>query len=409
MARRQSRTWITLGAALLLSLLLAYAFWPRPTLVDLGQTAREAMMVTIDEEARTRVRDAYSVSAPVDGRLLRVELEAGDTVTGGDTVIARMLPRNVSPLDSRSRGEALAALDAAAASLRMAQADLDRAIAEREWADRELERIGKLFASEQASEAERDEARRAARTLTAAQKTAAAAVAMREAELANARARLISFADNDADRAGHDGSAAAIALTAPVSGRVLQILQESETTVAAGTPILEIGDTENDLEIIVELLSTDAVQVAAGNRVLVEHWGGAGTLEGTVERVEPWGFTKFSALGVEEQRVNAVIRFRGPPARRRSLGHGYRVETRIVVWEDDSALTAPSSALFRDGERWAVFVVENNRARLTPVEAGHNNGLQAQILDGLEPGQTVVLYPGPGLEDGTRVAQRRLE
>src|SRR5690606_14834156 len=157
-----------------------------------------------------------------------------------------------------------------------------------------LERIGKLFASEQASEAERDEARRAARTLTAAQKTAAAAVAMREAELANARARLISFADNDADRAGHDGSAAAIALTAPVSGDGLPNVQESETTMAAGKPIVEIGDTVNDLEIIVELLSTDAVQVAAGNRVLVEHWGGAGTLEGTVERVEPWGFTKFS-------------------------------------------------------------------------------------------------------------------
>jgi HlyD family secretion protein len=355
------------------------------------------------------VRDTYSVSAPIAGRLQRVELEAGDTVTGDDTVIARMLPLNVSLLDVRTRGEALAAVDAASASLRMAQADLDRAMAEREWADRELGRIGKLFAQEQASEAERDEARRTARSLGAIQNTATAAVAMREAELANARARLISFDDTDAGRAGHNDSAATVALTAPVSGRVLQILQESETTVAAGTTILEIGDTENDLEIIVELLSTDAVQVAPGNRVLVENWGGNGTLEGIVERVEPWGFTKFSALGVEEQRVNAIIRFKGPPVRRRSLGHGYRVETKIVVWEQDNALTAPSSALFRDGERWAVFVVEDGRASLTPVEVGHNNGLQAQILGGVEAGRTVVLYPGPGLADGARVARRQLE
>ena len=233
---------------------------------------------------------------------------------------------------------------------------------------------------------------------------------MRQAEVAQSRARLIDFSDvseivaaeGDAEISGGP----TIPLTAPISGRILRVIQESETTVVAGQPILEIGDVSNDLEIIAELLSTDAVQVTEGDEVIVENWGGAEALTGTVERVEPWGFTKFSALGVEEQRVNTIIRFKDPLGDRASLGHGYRVEVRIVVWHKDNALTVPSSALFRNDGAWALFVVDGGRARLKAVKVIQNNGVSAAIEEGLDEGQSVILYPGPGIEDGKWVRQR---
>jgi HlyD family secretion protein len=200
-----------------------------------------------------------------------------------------------------------------------------------------------------------------------------------------------------------------IPLTAPVSGRILQVMQESATTLSAGTPIMEIGDIANDLEIVTELLSTDAVRVSPGDRVVIARWGGPGTLSGVVERVEPWGFTKFSALGVEEQRVKAIIGFSEPRERREKLGHGFRVETEIVIWEAEDALTVPSSALFREDGGWAVLAVEDGRARLRTVEVGHNNGELAEILGGVEAGEQIVLYPGPGLEDGASVQRRQVE
>ena len=169
---------------------------------------------------------------------------------------------------------------------------------------------------------------------------------------------------------------------------------------------MEIGNIESDLEVVVELLSTDAVQVSPGNRVLIEDWGGSEALGAVVERVDPWGFTKFSALGVEEQRVNVLVKFVDPRPRQFGLGHGFRVEARIVVWEDDDALTVPSSALFRDGADWAVFVVDEKSASLRKVEIGHNNGTQAQVLRGLKLGERVILYPSSVLSDGARVAQR---
>lgn len=411
MAKRRSRIWLTLIAALLIVLLVAYAFWPRPTLVDVGRITETSMLVTIDEEARTRVRDAYLVTAPVAGRLLRVEPEPGDEVIGGETVLARLIPISPSLLDIRTREQARAAIGAAEAALRMARADLNRAMADKELADADQTRILQLFAQGIATKSQRDQAVREARSAGAALDTAKAAISMREAELANARARLISF-DQDQSSAGQTAAGVdsnTVPLTAPVSGRILQVMQESETTLTAGTPILEIGDTDNDLEVIVELLSTDAVKIDTGDRVVIDNWGGLQPLNGTVERIEPWGFTKYSALGVEEQRVNAIIRFTDPPAQRNKLGHGYRVEARIVVWENSQTLAAPSSALFREGQDWAVFKVKEGRAHLTRVKVGHNNGTKAQILEGIEAGQQVVLYPGPGLEDGDKVARRETE
>ncbi len=399
---------LLLAATLLAA--LAYAFWPRPVLVDLGAVQREPMTVTIDEEARTRVREAYVVSAPVAGRLLRVAVEPGDSVQQGQSTIARMLPANPPALDFRTREEGKALVSAAEAALWVAQADLDKAVADKELAVEALRRARALRAEGLLSQAELDEAQRNYSSVDATLRAARSAIAQRDAELATARARLISFTSAAAAQDGEAGEMGpAIPIRAPVSGQVLQVMQESETIVSAGTPLVEIGDTTNDLEVVVELLSTDAVKVSPGDRVSIVKWGGSHELNGVVERVEPWGFTKYSALGVEEQRVNAVIQFTDPVAQRAALGHGYRVEVRIVVWETADALVVPSSALFRQAGEWSVFVVEDGRVQRVPVGVGHNNGVQAEILEGLDAGQSVVLYPAPSLEDGSRVAQRSLQ
>ena len=405
---KRLRFWLMLSVVIVLLLGLGYAFWPRAVLVDTGLVQRGPMRVTIDEEAKTRVRDAYVVSAPVAGRLLRVSVEPGDTVQQGQSTIARMLPVNPPALDIRSREEGKALVSSAEASLWMAQAELDKSLADRDLAAEALRRARSLRSEGLLSQASLDEAQRNYSAADAALRGARSAISQREAELATARARLISFSNSlvaGADEATGD-AAQTIPINAPVTGQVLRVMQESETIVPAGTPLIEVGDITNDLEILVELLSTDAVRVSPGDRVSIVKWGGEEEINGVVERVEPWGFTKYSALGVEEQRVNALIQFTDPVERRAGLGHGYRVEVRIVVWETGDALIVPSSALFREADRWSVFVVEDGRVRRVPVEAGHNNGLQAEILEGLVEGQQVVLYPAPSLEDGSRVARR---
>ena len=229
--------------------------------------------------------------------------------------------------------------------------------------------------------------------------------ALREAEIANAQAQLIGF--DDPRLAAAIGTASDdIPLYAPADGRILRVIQQSETSLLAGTPIMEIGDIANDLEIVVELLSTDAVQVGPGDAVIVADWGGSTELLGEVIRVDPFGITQFSALGVEEQRVNAVIAFTSPPADYAGLGHGFRVETQIVVWEAEDTLIVPASALFRSREDWAVFVVEEDAARLRTIEIGPNNGIEAQVTAGLSEGDRVILYPSSGLSEGMSVAER---
>ncbi len=405
--RKLPRRWLTIGAGAVIVVGLAYAFAPRALPVDIGAAERRAMTITIDEEAKTRVRDAYVVSAPIAGRLLRVDVEPGDAVIAGETVIARILAAPPSALDVRTREQAEAAVSAAEASLRVARADLNSALAEQDLANTDAARARALREDDFVSQEALDRALRAKRVADAAVDTAKAAISMREAELANARAQLISFDDVSRGETATAPTGEAVPLTAPISGRILQVMQKSETVMAAGAAILEIGDVSNDLEIIAELLSSDAVQVKAGDRVVIDNWGGDHLLGGVVERIEPWGFTKYSALGVEEQRVNVIIGFADPLEARESLGHGYRVEAQIVVWEDDDALTAPSSALFRANGGWAVFEVRRGRARLTPVTVTRNNGVIAAIADGLEPGAQVVLYPGPSVEDGVRIVERK--
>ncbi|MGB5557591.1 MAG: HlyD family efflux transporter periplasmic adaptor subunit [Paracoccaceae bacterium] len=404
--KKRSRGWMTFGAVLLIAVGLAYAFWPRPLMVDLGEVARAPMVVSVNEEGRTKVREAYVVSTPIAGRLMRVQVEPGDQVVSGETVIARMLPTNPEALDIRSREQARADVSSAEAALRVAQAEMNKAMADKELADSDLVRTQTLFKSGTVSQAALDRAEQAARSAQAALDTARAAISMRIANLDSANARLISFNDPQQIIAAETATNQIITIKAPVTGSILRVIQVSETTLPAGTPILEIGDISNDLEIVVELLSTDAVKVEVGNRVIIDDWGGQTALSGVVHRIEPWGFTKFSALGVEEQRVNAVIRFTDPKEKRDNLGHGFRVEVRIVIWEDENALTVPSSGLFRDRGNWAVFVVQDGKAVLTPVEVGHNNGVQAELLAGMEAGAKIILYPGQGIVDGSRVEQR---
>lgn len=406
-ARKRSRLFFTVAAIVLVGGALAAAFRPRPTMVDMGTVRRGPMVVTIDEEGRTRVRDAYVVSTPVAGRLQRVRVDPGDPVVRGETVIAHMRPTNPAALDIRTREQARAAVEAAEAALRVAGADLNAAVANRDFADSELARNQRLADRGIVADAALDRARQEARVAQASVDTAEAAIAMRRAELANARAQLIGFEDGGQGAAASSGDD--IPILAPATGRILRIMQQSETTLPSGAPIMEIGNVSDDLEVVVELLSTDAVQIHPGDRVVIDDWGGPETLGGEVERVDPFGISKFSALGVEEQRVSATIRFTGPPEARAGLGHGFRVEARIVVWETPDSLIVPASALFRAAGNWAAFRVEDGVARLVSVTAGRSNGIETQVLDGLAAGDRVVLFPASGLADGARVAERSLQ
>lgn len=402
MSRQLIRRLIMGGIGLLAVAFLIYAFMPSPVAVDIGKVTRGPLQVTIEEEAKTRVHDVYVVSAPVTGRLLRIEPEPGDAVAAGETIVARLLPSDPAFLDVRSQTQAKADVESAEAALALAQAEVDHATADAEYARTEYQRVRALRSKQNASRAALDRAERDWRATQATLETAKATVRVRQAQLENARARLIDPAD--VKSAG--GSAGVLRVRAPVNGRILRVLQESESVVLAGTPLVEIGDPHGDLEVVAELLSTDAVRVRPGNRVLIEKWGGPKPLNGVVERVEPFGRTKISALGVEEQRVNVLVRLQDGPETRGILGHGFRVEVRIIVWEGDDLVIVPSSALFRHKNGWAVFALKDGRARLTPVEVGQDNGVAAQVLNGIAPGTPVVLYPANRVTDGVAVAQR---
>lgn len=406
MAQKKSRMMVSLSAAAVVAGALTWAFWPRATLVDTGTVAQGPMQVTIDEEGRTQVHEPYVVSTPIAGRLMRLTVEPGDRVDR-TTVVARMLPSATSALDARSREQARANVTASEAALRVAEADLNKARADRDLAQANLDRTKHLFASGIVSQAALEADERSAKAANAALDTARAAISMRVAELNNARAALISFDNSGLAEAIEAQQEEILPLKAPVSGAVLRVMQQSETTLPAGTPILEIGNIETDLEVLTELLSTDAVRIKPGDAVIIDNWGGSDSLLGEVARVEPWGFTKTSALGVEEQRVNVTIRFLSPFQDRPALGHGFRVETRIVTWAQEDAITVPAGALFRDGpDAWALFVVQDGVARQRAVTMAANNGLTAALSQGAAPGEQIVLYPPAGLMDGQRVAQR---
>jgi len=369
--------------------LLALALWPTTLAVDVATVSRGPLVVTVDEEGRTRVRERYVVSAPVAGRVLRIELEPGDVVKRGDTV-ARVQAEPPSLLDARTRAEAQAAIDSAGASLEPARAEEGRAREALAQAERELIR-SRTLATAGALPAQEADARLARETVNAA----ASAVGAAAADLERARARLAAPSPRTA--------AAVVAVTAPVDGVVLRRLRESESIVPAGEPLLELGDPRQ-LEIVADLLSTDAVQVRVGARATSEQWGEDAALDATLRRIEPSGFTKISALGVEEQRVNVILE-PSDPAACAALGDAYRVDVRIVIWEASDVLKVPTSALFREGEQWAVYAVRDGRARRTLVEIGRQTGREAEVLSRLPEGARVIIHPGDLVQDGARVRE----
>lgn len=293
--RRRSRSFLTLVAIALIAAAMTYAFWPKPALVDLGSVGRGPLMVTIDEEGQTQVRDVTLVSAPATGDLERIAVHPGDRVEKGQ-IIARLTP----------------ALPGAAVA----------------------------------------------------------------------------------------------AIAAPASGQVLGVYQAGEAMVVAGSPILEIGDIGSDLQVVVDLLSADAVTITPGAQVFLDGWGGGTVLEGVVARVAPVASTRISALGVQEQRVSVVVDILSPAEERVGLGHGYRLAVRIVRWSEEAALLAPASALFRENGAWSAFRVDAGIAHLVPVEIGHSDGVHTEVLGGLGEGDVVVLYPSSSLADGATVAER---
>jgi len=373
--------------------LVTAALWPQRIEVEAAPVVRGPMEVTIDEEGETRVRERFTVSAPVAGRLLRIDLEPGDAVMAGKTVVARLVPAASPLLDARTQGESAAAIDAAVAAAAQATAERARAGALLDHARQSLVRSRQLASAGAVSRADLDAAEATARQAEGAFAAATAAVERAQREVDVARAHLLT-----PSRAGRT-----VDVVAPVSGVVLIRRRESESVVAAGEPLMDLGDPA-DVEVIVDLLSTDAVRVAPQGVVRVEGWGGETPLAGHVRRIEPSAFVKVSALGVEERRVNVIVDLDLVPHDCK-LGDGYKVEARIVVWAG-TAVTVPLGSLFRRGAEWAVFVVDNGRASLRPVTIGERNAEVAQVLKGLELGDRVVLHPPDTLADGGRLAIR---
>lgn len=404
----QKRTWTFAALGLIAGVaLLAWAFAPRPLEIEVAPVARGHFEATIDEDGRTRLRERFVVSSPLTGRLARITWREGDAVQAG-AVLASLTPV-LSPLqDERTRRELLARLGTGEAQVQRAVARVAGAQVALQQARNEHRRSEQLAAQGYVSptklETDRLAAEAALRGLDAAEQERH----MAEHDLEQSRAALDAVAPRAVPRAG------AIGLTSPIDGRVLRVLQGSEATVPAGTPLLELGDTRS-LEVVAELLTADALRAQPGSRVLIERWGGDGILEGRVRLVEPSAFTKVSALGVEEQRVKVLIDLTSPPDRWRALGDGFRVGVRVVTLSAENVMLVPVAAMFplptREGDRapgMAVFVVDGPRARLAPVRVRARNGQHAWIEEGLAPGDAVIVYPPATVGDGSRVKVRQV-
>ena len=386
--RHRKRRWLPwLGGAVVLGLIAA-GLWPKPLPVEMAAVSVGTLRATVNEEGKTRIRNRYVVSAPVAGQLRRIPFKAGAEIRAGE-IVAVIDPLAPGILDARTRAAAEARRDTAAANL-------ERANVQHRFALSELRRAEKLAADQTLSAQDLETAQW--RENTAIKEKAAAESALRQAEV-----ELAEFT------VGSNTSASGrspIEVKAPADGRVLRLFEESSRAVTTGTPLMEVGDPA-DLEVVVETLSRDGASIQPGTRVLLEHWGGETPLEARVRLVEPAAFTKVSALGVEEQRVNVVADIVTPVEQRRSLGDNFRVEARIVVWETDRALKTPAGTLFRRGSDWAAFVVSAGRAQLRPVKVGRTSGTETQVLEGLKEGEQVILYPGDRIQPGQRI--RRIQ
>ena len=393
------RRIIWLALALLIIAALVYGFRPQPRLVDIAKATRGPMQVSVGEEGKTRVIDRYDISAPVAGMTCRVDLDVGDPVEKGQALIT-INPLESQALDPRSRAEAEARIAAAASALHVAEQNVKSARAEKDLADKELSRLQPLFDKGHVSQGQLDQAAAAVQTTRAASRSARFAVDVARYELEAARTAL-----SYTGVSGQDNPDANVQVRSPIDGRLLAIHQECEGVVAAGQALLVVGDTRS-LEVETDVLSADAVKIKPGMRVEFHRWGGEKPLQGKVRTVEPVGFTKISALGVEEQRVLVISDITSEPAQWESLGDGYRVEAEFILWQSDDVLQIPASALFRFNDGWALFVMQNAKAIRREVKVGQRNGLSAEILEGLTEGETVITHPDNTIEDGVAVKQR---
>jgi len=393
--------WIKRGiGALVLALLVAatiYALLPKPVGVDIATVDRGTVEVSVDEEGVARIRDIFRVSTPIAGSVQRLQVEEGDVVKRNVSTIALIRPSAPPFLDVRTRRELEAVLDAARAAVDLAESQLKSADSNRILARANHERATKLMSGGNISQRTFDEAVTAWSTAEAEYRQAQANLVLRQKELVAAEARLIE-PDGEAE---DDGDACCVVVTAPTQGVVLDVLSESEQVLPAGAPLAEIGDPTN-LEVVAHLLSSDAVKVTQGSKARLDDWGGE-SLAARVSRINPSAYTKVSALGIEEQRVDVMLDLLDPEDAWERLGHEFRVMVHIPIWIDDNAVRVPIGALFRRGSEWAVFRVVDGRAELTPVVIDHRNNRWAEVLEGLEPGDQVILHPSDRVEDGTKV------
>lgn len=377
--------------------LIVVAWIPNPVEVEVAEVSRGALVVTVNEDGRTRVKDRYTVSAPVAGNLARPDLEAGDSIEQ-EQVLARLVPLPPPLLDSRTRAEAKARVDAAMAARRQAQAAVNRARFQRDFAKQESRRAQAVVQQGGLARSDADRAVSTYRSSEEELRSAEFGGRVAEHQLKLAQTTLMQLSGQ-----GEEGEQ--LEIISPVAGQVLKVFQESEGVVQSGTAILELGDPAA-LEVVVDVLSQDATRIPAGAPALIERWGGKNPLRGHVRIVEPSAFTKLSALGVEEQRVNVIIDMDDDRELWRSLGDGYRVEARISVWEGKDVLRVPASAVFRSEDSWATFVVEGGTAVIRTVELGETNGLETEVLSGLEEGEVVIAYPSDSVRDGVSVEAR---
>ena len=395
-ARRWTRRLPWIGGGLL-ALLIVIGLWPKPLPVETAAVARGELAVTVDEEGMTRVKNHYVISSPVAGQLQRIDWKPGAVVEAGRTVLATLETKGADLLDARGEAQARAQVQAATARREFAAAQRESAKAAAALAAQERDRQRTLRTAGSVSQQDLDAAE--TRAVVAGQDARAAEFALQVAafELAQAEAVLLR-----GQPAGAEARGEPLVITSPVGGRVLRVFQESERTVPAGFPLVEVGDPA-DLEARIEVLSRDGVAIRPGARVQLEQWGGGEPLAARVRLVEPAAFTKISALGVEEQRVYVIVDLTEPLEKRPTLGDAYRVEARIVTWEGQSVLKVPAGALFQHGDGWQTYVIDGSKARRRNLKVGHSNGLETEVLEGLREGDRVIVYPGDKIADGVRV------
>jgi HlyD family secretion protein len=389
------RVILALAALALLGAVI-WAFLPQPVVVEVAEVAPRSIDVAVEEEGQARIREVFTISAITGGKLQRIDLHAGDPVVAQETVVAVISPAAPALLDARARAVAEATMAAAQSAVDLAEAQVTQAEAALEFMTTEADRARALYERSAASQRLLDTAILEQKTAQATLESARANLAVRRRELESAAAVL-----GAADGTGAD--ACCVQLVAPVSGRVLRVLTESEQVVLPGTPLLEIGNPGN-LEVVADLLSRDAVRISEGSAAVITGWGGP-PLSAQVARIEPSARTKVSALGIDEQRVEVVLNLLGDPKDWQGLGHGFRVIARISLWRGDGVLSIPIGALFRDGSDWATYVVRDGRAQLQTIRLGERNDELAQVLSGVQAGDTVILHPSDRISDGIAVTK----